>query len=359
METIYDQGRKAFLIKDGDEEQASVPFPFSDKDHQGQDLQMADVADYKFATYYKKDVRELEYCIVNVNTGAGGGAPQRVGWMIPFATLTTEDETILNQQHLNQYIFYAYCHLLEKQEIMEQLADGNELGDILDGLYPEDGCFLITFNTLMPTNITYKHLELSLARNGLFVRPTGYSNPQIVRNPELNLIPASEILKADGTYLHDYIEDFLQHHVYDNNSFIRFLYLYQIEEVLMDMEMVELLKDYLYLLEHNQPNYRKVESTFKDATESKRLAHIVENAELNSGMATILDGKCNTFLNSAPDSLLVQPESIYQVRNHIVHRFRKASGDEPAVKDICDCLELYLYDLLICYKAPKMNRPNP
>ena len=131
METIYDQGRKAFLIKDGDEEQASVPFPFSDKDHQGQDLQMADVADYKFATYYKKDVRELEYCIVNVNTGAGGGAPQRVGWMIPFATLTTEDETILNQQHLNQYIFYAYCHLLEKQEIMEQLADGNELGDII------------------------------------------------------------------------------------------------------------------------------------------------------------------------------------------------------------------------------------
>ena len=359
METIYDQGRKAFLIKDGDEEMASVPFPFSDKDHQGRDLQMADAADYSFATYYKKDVRELDYRIANVNTGAGGGAPQRVGWMIPFSVLTTEDPAILGEQHMNQYVFYAYCHLLEKEEIMELLVDENELGDILESPNLDDGCLLITCNTRMPANVKYKHLELSLARNGFFVSPTGYSNPHVVQNQELSLIPASDILKADGTYLHDYIEDFLQHHVYDENSFIRFLYLYQIEEVLMDMEMVELLKDYLYLLEHNQPNYRKAESAFKDATESKRLAHIVENAGLNSEIAKELDVKCNAFLNSAPDSFLVQPESIYQVRNHIVHRFRKASGDEPAVKEICDCLELYLYDLLICYKAPKMNRPNP
>jgi hypothetical protein len=358
METIYDQGKKAFLIKDGDDELASVPFPFSDKDHLGQDLQMADAADYLFYTYYKKDVRELDYCKANVNTGIGGGAPQRVGWMIPLSVLTTEDPAIQGEQHMNQYAFYAYCHLLGKEEIMAQLVDDNELGDILERLYL-DGCLLIICNARMPANVTVKHLELSLARNGYFSTSTGYCNPQISSNQELNLIPASEILKPDGTYVHDYIEDFLQHHVYDANSFIRFLYLYQIEEVLMDMEMVELLKDYLYLLEHNQPNYRKAESAFKDATELKRLEHVVENARLNSGMATELDRKCNAFLNSDPNSLLEQPESIYQVRNHIVHRFRKASGDEPAVKEICDSLELYLYDLLICYKLPKVNRPNP
>lgn len=358
METIYDQGRKAFLIKEGDEELASVSFSFSDKDHQEQDLQMIDVDNYSFATYYKKDVRELDYCITNVNTGAGGGGPQRVGWMIPLSVLTTEDPAILGEQHMNQYIFYAYCYLLAKEEVLEQLMDDNELGDILERLYP-DGCLLIISNARMPANITYKHLELSLARNGFFVVSTGYCNPEISQNQELSLTPASEILQADGTYVHEYIEDFLQHHVYDENSFIRFLYLYQIEEVLMDMEMVELLKDYLYLLENNKPNYRKAESAFKDATDSKRLARIVENARLNSAMTAVLDGKCNAFLNSDPNSPLEQPESIYQVRNYIVHRFRKASGDEPAVKEICDSLELYLYDLLISYKLPKVNRPNP
>lgn len=30
-----------------------------------------------------------------------------------------------------------------------------------------------------------------------------------------------------------------------------------------------------------------------------------------------------------------------KVRNHIVHRFRKAASDEATVKSICDHLELY------------------
>lgn len=360
MQLIYNHDRKAFLINEGEEELTSIDFKFSDLDHEGNEMTMEEAAGFTCCEYYKKDVKELAFKVVNVkNTGEGGGDPKRVGWMLPISMLTTEDEETLDKEHVNQYVFFAYCYLLGKEAIVNELINGKELDEILTNAYP-DGCLLIINNANMPEGVTLKKLELSLARNGYFVSPTGYANPLInEEGNNLNLTPAGEILKADGTYIDPYIEKLLKQYSYNSNTFIRFLYLYQVEEVLMNTEMVYQLEDFLYLLKQNKPNYRKVENGLKETTESKRLKQIVENAHLRSTISNALDQKCNEFLNSEGDNPLVQPESIYQVRNHIVHRFRVASGDENAVKDICDHLELYLYDLLICYKLPKVNRPAP
>lgn len=359
MQLTYNHDRKAFLINEGDEELASIDFKFSDLDHQGNVMAIEEAGGYVYADYYKKGVKELSYRTVYVkNTGDGGGNPQRVGWMLPISMLTTEDEETLAKEHVNQYVFFAYCYLLGKEAVLNELLNGRELDEILTEAY-SDGCLLIVNNANMPAGVTLKKLELSLARNGYFANATGYANPLISEEGNLNLTPAGEILNADGTYIDPYLEAFLRQYSYSSNTFIRFLYLYQIEEVLMNTEMVYQLEDFLYLLKQNKPNYRKVENGLKETTESKRLKQIVENAHLHSTIINALDQKCNEFLNSDDDNPLVQPESIYQVRNHIVHRFRVASGDENAVKDICDHLELYLYDLLICYKLPKVNRPAP
>lgn len=359
MQLTYNHDRKAFLINEGIEELACVDFKFSDLDHQGSVMTMEEAGGYTYAEYYKKDVKELSYRIAYLkNVGEDGGDPQRIGWMLPISMLTTEDEETLAKDHVNQYVFFAYCYLLGKEAIQYELINGKELDVILTETYP-DGCLLIVNNANIPAAVTLKMLELSLARNGYFASATGYANPLINDEGNLNLTPAGEIQKADGSYIDPYIEEFLRKYSYNRNTFIRFLYLYQVEEVLMNTEMVSQLEDFLYLLKQNKPNYRKVENGLKETTESKRLKQIVENAHLQSTIINALDQKCNEFLNSEGDNPLVQPESIYQVRNHIVHRFRVASGDENAVKDICDHLELYLYDLLICYKLPKVNRPVP
>jgi len=359
MQLTYNHDRKAFLINDGEEELACIPFLFSDLNHQGSVMTLEEAGGYTYAQYYKKDVKELSYRTVYMkNTGESGVDPQRVGWMLPISMLTTEDEETLTKEHVNQYVFFAYCYLLGKEVIQNNLINGKELDEILTKAYP-DGCLLIVNKENIPEGFVLKKLELSLARNGYFASATGYANPLINEEGNLNLTPACDILKADGTYIDPYIEDFLKKYSYNNNTFIRFLYLYQVEEVLMNREMVSQLEDFLYLLKQNKPNYRKVENGLKETTESKRLKQIVENAHLQSTIINALDQKCNEFLNSEGDNPLVQPESIYQVRNHIVHRFRVASGDENTVKDICDHLELYLYDLLICYKQPKVNRPVP
>lgn len=357
MKPIYDHDKKAFLIKQEEDVLAEVPFHFSDQNHKGELLKVEEVEEYDFFVYYKKGIRELAFRETNLNVGKDGGDPQRLGWMLPIATLTTDDQEILSKEHMSQYVFFAYCYLLGKEEVVERIitdVDCN-LGEILDELFP-DGSILVVNNHRKTGGFTFKKVELSLARNGFYINPSGFCNPLINETECLNLTLSTEILQNDDSYVEPYIEDFLTKYAYNDNIFIRFFYLYQILEVLMNREMIQQLEDYLDLLKKVKPNYRKIENGLKETTESKRLAKIVENAKLKSDIIEQLDEKCNLYLESDEDSLLNHPESIYQVRNHIVHRFRIASGDEAGLIDVCNHMELYLYDLLIQYKLPKVNR---
>lgn len=348
MTLEYNHSRKAFLIKDGGDELADVPFPFTDTNSSGNVFDVANIVNYNVTVYYKKDIPELDYHQVNVVTGSRGGHPKRLGWIIPVATLTTEDEDTLIKPYLCEYSFWAYCYLLSIEEIQNQIVfDDKSLVDILNALYP-DGNLLIIEKKQMPTGITEKRYELSLARKGYYQRNSNYKNPiiSVSLGETIKLLPAGEILKADNSYVNNYIEEFLSQHVYDTNSFIRFFFLYQIVEVLLDAEMVELLRDFANKLEQNQATYQVADKALQKNTESLRFARVVNNSGLKVGDYAALDNACNSFLGASTGKLLKNPESIYQVRNHIVHRFRKAATDKAAVKNICDYLELYLYDLL-------------
>lgn len=358
MQLTYDHDRKAFLIKEGDEELDSVDFKFSDLDHKENVINMDEVDNYVYAEYYKKDVKELAYKKVNVNMGTDGGNPQRIGWMLPISMLTTEDEETLAMEHVNQYVFFAYCYLLNREDVQNERINGRDFDEILSEKF-QDGCLLIIYKEKIPESVTLKKLELSLARNGYFVTPSGYANPLINEDGDLNLTPASEILDSNDKYMDSYMDIYLSQNVYNPNPFIRFFYLYQLVEVLLDREMIEFLKNHIYLLENSRMSYRAAETAFQKQTESERFHRIVNKSGLRVADYADFDKLCYTFLNLGEDEKKQpNPESIYQVRNHIVHRFRKAASDETTVKTICDNLELYLYDLLICYKRPKVNRPD-
>ena len=285
---------------------------------------------------------------------------------------------MLKVQYLNEYVFWAYCHLLKKREIQDKINDSEEMSfsDILSELYP-DGSLLIIEKGKMPEGKTEKSYELSLASNGYFKKQVNYRNPKIKSksNNKLKLTSASEILNADGSYMNTYINEFLTKHVYNENSFIRFFYLYQIVEILLDAEMVELLRDYAKKIENNEVTFRTAENGLQKNTESERFKKIVERAGLFNKEIydyNVFDNVCVKFVGLEEEKKekekeikkgtkgvnvdkFKHPEIIYQVRNHIVHRFRKAIADEDTVKDICDHLELYLYDLLIAYKKPDAN----
>lgn len=352
----YNHAHKRFTYTDDNGVAVDVPFGFKDEDVNGAVFTPGALVDYEVIVVHKKDIPELEYREVRVNTGVGGGAPVRIGWLIPVALVTTDDPAIIALPHINDYIFIAYCYLINQSKISDRLLAGEDLGYTLDVEY-SDAALLIINKSRIPANITIKRLELSLAYFGYFQAKSKHLNVIAKNNNTSNtlvLTPCKEILKADGKYRDDYIEDFLTKYAGEDNAFFKFFYLYQIVEVLLDKELIVKLEDYVNLLKNNKATLRKYDTLMKNSTESDRFKAVVDNAGMTNQKFDNLVTLSNKFTDTE-DTPQAHPECIYQVRNHVMHRFRKAVEDEVLLSEICEEIEIYLYQLLINYKAPKAN----
>lgn len=357
MNLGYNKANKEFTITSDDGLSVSVPFGFKDSDVNGNQHTPTEAESYVYGLYYKHNVPELEYKKIYINQGAQGGDPKFVGWMLPVTLLTTNDPAILALPHINDYVYYAFCYVLKQTKVAEQLLLERDLSEVLDELYPS-GTLLVLNSTRIPNVVTLQKLELSLASFGYFREPSNHLNSNIaskVQNDEIALTPCNEILNGDGSYMDSYISEFLEKYAGEKNSFFRFFYLYQIVEVLLDKELIVKLQDYIKLLETNKATIRKYDKLMQNSTESDRFNTIISNAKLEGVDYPDLKSKCNQFISSELDKPLEHPECIYQVRNHVMHRFRKAVEDEQLLGDICEHLEMYLYDVLIRYKRPKAN----
>lgn len=352
----YNHACKKFTFTDDKGVAVDVPFGFSDQGVDGRVFTPGALTDYEIIEVHKKDIPELEYREVYVNTGAGGGNPQRVGWLIPVALVTTDDPAIIAMPHINDYIYIAYCYLISQSRISSKLLTDEDFDSALDSEY-SDTALLIINKTRMTAGITMKHLELSLASYGYFFAESKHLNgiaKKMNDSEKLTLSPCKEILKADGNYADDYIQAFLTNYAGEENAFFKFFYLYQIVEVLLDKELIVKLEGYVSLLKKNKATIRKYDTLMKNSTESERFEAVVENAGMKNQSFDNLVTLCNKFTDTE-DAPLQHPECIYQVRNHVMHRFRKAIEDEKLLGEICEELEIYLYQLLINYKAPKAN----
>lgn len=357
MNLGYNKANKEFIITSDDGLSISVPFGYKDSDVNGNQHTLAEAESYVYGLYYKYNVPELEYKKININQGLQGGAPKFSGWMLPLNLLTTNDPDILALPHINDYVYYAFCYVLKLPIVAEQLLLERDLSEVLDELYP-NGTLLVLNSHRIPNDVTLQKLELSLASNGYFRKASNHLNSNIsskVQKDEIVLTPCNEILNSDGSYMDPYIAEFLEKYAGEKNSFFRFFYLYQIVEVLLDKELIVKLQDYIKLLETNKATIRKYDKLMQNSTELDRFYAIIRNAKLESVDYPDLKSKCNQIISSDPDKPLEHPECIYQVRNHVMHRFRKAVEDEQILAIICDHLELYLYDVLIRYKRPKAN----
>lgn len=357
MNLGYNKANKEFTITSDDGLSVSVPFGFKDSDVNGNQHAPTEAESYVYGLYYKHNVPELEYKKININQGTQGGEPKFAGWMLPINLLTTKDPVILALPHINDYVYYAFCYVLKQEAVAEQLFLERDLSEVLEELYP-NGTLLVLNSTRIPNGVTIQQLELSLASFGYFRKPSNHLNSIIaskIQNDGIALTPCKEILNSDGSYMDPYISEFLEKYAGEKNSFFWFFYLYQIVEVLLDKELIVKLQDYIKLLETNKATIRKYDKLMQNSTESDRFKAIISNAKLEGVDYPELKSKCNQFISSDPDNHLEPPECIYQVRNHVMHRFRKAIEDEQLLLEICEHLELYLYDVLIRYKRPKAN----
>ena len=130
---------------------------------------------------------------------------------------------------------------------------------------------------------------------------------------------------------------------------IRFLYLYQVIEILINKVLIKNLEDLITELKGPTGSIREVSDVLKKQTEIERWTKIETDSAISPNDYEDLESLCNKFVDRMQDPFK-HPNSIYKVRNHITHRVRIAAQNQNDIKDINNLFEMYLYDLLIKYK---------
>lgn len=347
METRYDRANKAFLILDeqGNDTEDSISFKFLDsyKENNHEDEPLTD---FSFEIYYQKGVRESNYRTLYLHDTSLEDNRKIIGMMIPFSALITEDEEMRKNKDLSCYVFHSYQYLL-KQEDFQDVVDYDSMSDIISERYA-DTCLCVYHLPSCPLEIHSK-LEISMAKYGYYKTIKDYTNPKIDLTERIVLRPCDGILEADGNPFDQYLFDCIRTHLNEKDPVLKFLYLYQIIESFFTRIVVQDLEGLIAEVKNPAGALKDMSDSLKIRKEINRWTTIEERAQIKGAEHAELDEKCRQFLTST-DANLKHPQSIYSVRNHIIHRFRVAIIQVELLKEINFLFELYLIDVLCRYK---------
>ena len=349
METRYDRTTHSFLILDseGNESGDSIKYRFLDT-HDENKFEDENFDAFSFTVCFKEKMKESEDYSFIENTDAIGDN-KRIGWVIPLSLLITDDDTILENPHLSCYVFHAYQYLLKSDEYSE-VSDDENFSTKISEEANKNKCLLMTYNHhLADTDI--KRLELPLARYGYYFHDNHHYNEKrkSVENNRIRLSLAFNVIDNAGSYIDTYFDQLLKKHLTVQEPIIRFLYLYQVIEILINKVLIKNLEDLIKELKGPTGSIREVSDVLKKQTEIERWKKIEGDSAILPNDYEDLKNLCNIYLRRT-EKPFDHPNSIYKVRNHITHRFRFAAQNQNDIKEINNLFELYLYDLMINYK---------
>lgn len=353
MEARYSRADHSFLIFDaGGDTGDKIRYWFCDKEG-GLNFEDEEQTHFTFTFYYKKDAIEaFDYAFIN-NVDKGNAKEHRVGWIFPLSILITENNDIRTNEHLSCYAFHSYKYLLELADF-EDVSDYDSFRDVVNSDKYKNACLLVTYNPHYQ-DADLKRLELPLAKYGFFRYPLNYKNSQCrkIENAQISIKPSSTIVDNNGKFVESYIDELLEKHLDEQRPFIKFLYLYQVIEVMLNKVLIKRLEDFLAELKTPTGSIRELSDELKNKnSEISRWDEIEKKATLSDLDFSTLDSLCCSFVGKTAGEL-THPNSIYKVRNHLTHRFRIAVQNESDIHKINEVFELYLFDLLTRYDENK------
>lgn len=329
-----------------------ISFPFGDKDSHGNIFEVGEDNTFSFQEW-TKDVAENDIHCVKVISNENGTQNYRIGWLFPYAALTSTEHDFAENPHFLFYAFHAYVEILKDRQVLNRLLEGVSFEGIIDEKVANNKNILIIENTNLLQNTKLKELELSLYMYG-YTQEASINSSKFLKcvNDDVNTIllrRCKHVLNPQRTsYISPYIDDFLLTYIGENNAFILFLFIYQLFELLLDDILIIKLKELIDKVDKGTASTRQIDRQLQDSTESKRLAVILDKSKIKKSSYKNLKKLCNDFIPERENDYDL-PECIYQVRNRVVHRFRMVANDEMAMKNINEELLLFTLDLLIRY----------
>ena len=352
----YKEKDFSFLIVDEDLNLINCPYLFTDKDIDGNILNVNLWANFIIKIVHKKGVpeNEIRNIYVKENNPDGNLTDKRIGWIIPFSSLISKDHDYADNIHFGYYAFYAYVYLLNNEKVIASLKTGKSFKETINELFIEkkDSVIFIVEKENVKELQNLECYEISMYQYGYY-REYYRVNPNCTlpkSQNEVHLKKTSDIFFSENEYREDYIKLFIYELYFELNPKIRFFMLYQMIEILIDDIMINQLQKLIDDYKTGKVATRGLDTSIKANTELSRINKMIKLSKLNIDNYKPLHYECNNYLIKKGHDSVSFPDSLYHFRNMMVHRFRSILDEEMIINKINDLIEIFLFDILINYK---------
>lgn len=265
---------------------------------------------------------------------------QRMGWCLPLEALNSTEHSYANNEHFLRYAYVAALKLLNTSfenaitlnptvesahtlSFSEFFPDSTALLVIsLDTLVNPDG---FNIDDWIPALYLYGYVPLK-TRNPEYLCLTG----KVEKNCRLNLQPISNHLPRQS-FVESVFADLL---AFERNPLLRFFYLYQVVELLLEEVFrceQSLLVDRLLDTSGDALKTKEILETVSDISrEKERLKLLTTKYLKRAPSCERLKHACDSFLAACGKETPEHPMySFYKVRNILFHQYRDVRGDLP------------------------------
>lgn len=330
----YNAIEHKFIKKDDGLE---LPFLYNDNTSEGNLFDISRYKNYIFIELYNTAIKEDSIYELKIK--------ERIGVILPLASIVNFVSSVSGSFLFEWYLFLGTAYyLLNKDRI--------DVDPSFTGM-----CFAILEKEKLKGE-SVKDVELI---KWALTSENYYSQAEKVNSLLVPVTNKSQKIKLNlcSSYLsgNSYVKFFYEQYLYEKDVIKRFLYCYQIIELLLDDVLIETLHQNILKCHSGNLSLR---SNMDSITESIRFNRILEKTNQNNKNQNF-DAACKDFLkNAGKDISQVNqfPDSLYQVRNCIVHRLRYIVNTilEQDLAVIDDYFELLINNILADYN--KKNKFN-
>jgi hypothetical protein len=291
---------------------------------------------------------------------------EKIGWIFPINYLDSDQyDNLSDSTNIDLYKFAAYSKLLTYKgaEIKQPLLQDSKRYNILD-FYDENLIILILHKNTIDKVINFKieNYDISLAKIG-YCR---FNVSKAIFNSNKNalLYEAKKLKKLilkksnfnidENPFVKSVFYQYLNH---TENCYLRFVFIYQIIELLMDQARDEVFIKNLNLYQSNILNKNDFrENIGESLKERNSIKQVFSNSIRNLNEHIDFIQKCNGFLikNGSKEAETLS-SAVYNLRNLLVHNFRFVAENLDELDELVTYLEFIIIEILMNYNFTVFN----
>lgn len=280
---------------------------------------------YQIELFSKHDADEKD--IAQIFIKDNNHNPVRIGWIIPVLSIVSKEHQSYDCKYFKKHAF----------EIFRQLKDNS---------FDERTYFIIYSKRLVQDfSFDTGSIIVDACRYGLYPfngKHSSYSNTISEKiRAEITLSECFDIKKTDG-FIKTLFFEKLQTEV---NMYARFMYIYQIIELLMEVTFHSKIKSYRSKKNHLGLIRKKITDY---SSEDKLINILYGSTKKNKIIASLSQAATDLFSDSSNKNYhdTNNAEIIYEFRNSLVHNYYRLEM-ESHLATFCDHLEHDIYEMLL------------